>query len=336
MTDAGAPRKFMSEFAVNLPSARWLMIPPSELMRDDGEIDPEVAKLADVCHIYLICRRPATSYDPDGFKFDGKRISGKLVYKIAGKPHELPFDIPFKLADGASTVKLSAYPHRSIETCLPNGECVRYVPASLMAAAQAPRGELRQFEVLYVGQAYAEGRRSALDRLKSHSTLQRILADVLHKMPDDEIMLLTFEYPECTVISSMDGTDKNAIRDESDAKRFPNILDNPLMEHQRICLAEAGLIRYFTPPYNEIYKDSFPASDQKILTNCYALDFSGLIVEIDTEEFGMELYSQKVSASGHHIAQFDLIDPNSRRSFFTFLTKVGRPINFPDVIAPTR
>lgn len=205
-----------------------------------------------------------------------------------------------------------------------------------MAAALAPAGVLRQFEVLYVGQAFAEGRRTALDRLKSHSTLQKILADVLHKMPDDEIMLLTFEYPGYRVISSMDGTDKNAIRDESDAKRFPNILDNPLTEHQKICLTEAGLIRYFNPPYNEIYKESFPASDQKILASCYAVDFSGLVVEIDTEELGMELYSQTVKTSGHHIAKFNLVNPTERRSFFTFLSKHGKPIDFPDVISPTR
>lgn len=133
-----------------------------------------------------------------------------------------------------------------------------------------------------------------------------------------------------------DGTEKNAIRDESDSKRFFSILDNPLTEHQQICLVEAGLIRYFAPPYNEIYKDSFPATDQKILSSCYALDFSALIVEIDVEELGMELYSEKVAASGHHIAKFDLVDPKVRRSFFTFLTKDGQPIDFPDVIPPTR
>lgn len=336
MSDVVPPRKFMSEFAVSVVSARWLMIPPSELTRDDGEMDAESAKIAEHCHIYLICRRPALSYDPDSFKFDGKSVGGKLIYKIGGKSQELPFNIPFELRDGTTQVRLSPYPHRSIESCLPNGDCIRHVPASMMAAALAPAGVLRQYEVLYVGQAYADGRRSALDRLKSHSTLQKILADVLHKMPDDEIMLLTFEYPGYNVISSMDGTDKKAIRDEADAKRFPSILDNPLTEHQKISLAEAGLIRFFNPPYNEIYKDSFPASDQKVLAGCYAVDFSGLIVEIDTSELGMELFSEKVAAADHHLAKFDLVDPTQRRSFFTFLSKDGKPIDFPDVIPPTR
>ena len=119
-------------------------------------------------------------------------------------------------------------------------------------------------------------------------------------MPDDEIFLLAFEYLPYRVITIMDGIDKTAIRDDTDSKRFLSIIDNPLSEHQQICLVEAGLIRYFRPAYNEIYKDSFPASDQKVLSSCYDLDFSGLIVEIDTEELRMQLFSSHIRL-GHLI-----------------------------------
>lgn len=114
MTDAVPARKFLSEFAVSVFSSRWIMIPPSELMRDDGELDAKSAAVAERCHIYLICRRPATSYDPDNFRFDGKKINGKLLYKLSGNQQELSFDIPFELRDGTTQVRLSAYPHRSI------------------------------------------------------------------------------------------------------------------------------------------------------------------------------------------------------------------------------
>lgn len=335
-TGVGAPpRKFLSEFAVNLLSARWIMVTPSDLM-SGGEINQQSAEVAQHCHIYLICRRPAVGYDPDSFRFDGARIEGRLNYKAAGQTESLPFGIPFELVDGATAVRLSSYPHRDIETLRPDGEIVRHLPASVMATAVAPPGVLRQLEVLYVGQAYADGRRSALDRLKSHSTLQKILADVVQKMPDDEILLLTFEYAPYRVITTMDGTDKTAISDPNNAKRFPDVLDNPLSEHQQICLVEAGLIRYFKPSYNEIYRDSFPASDQKILSSCYELDFSALVVEINTDEYLMELFSRHASAATHHIAKFNLIDPTVRRSFFTFLNKEGKAVDFPGVISPTR
>ena len=60
------------------------------------------------------------------------------------------------------------------------------------------------------------------------------------------------------------------------------------------------------------------------------------IVEIDTTELHMELYSEKIKTSDHHIAKFDLVDPTARRSFFTLFSKDGKPIEFPDVIVPTR
>jgi hypothetical protein len=320
----------MSEHAVSLYSARWIGVTPSDLT-GGGEMDKISAEIAERCHIYLVCRRPACSFDPSTFKYDGKNLIGTLVYKLAGETHAVPFDYPFKLLDGATSVRLAPYPHREVQTFTPNGNLVRHLPASYLATAKAADDALRHLEVLYVGQAYAEGNRSAIVRLQSHSTLQKILADVVQKAPDDEILLLTFEYLPYRVITSMDGTDKNAIRDDSDHERFISIIDNPLTEHQQICLVEAALIRYFAPKYNEIYKASFPAADQKILSSCYELDFSGLIVEIDTEELSLPLYSKTVAAACHHIAKFNLIDPNARRSFFTF----GEGEEWPGVISPT-
>jgi hypothetical protein len=149
-------------------------------------------------------------------------------------------------------------------------------------------------------------------------------------------LLLAFEYAPYAVISSFDGIDKTVIRNESDTKRFLSVMDNALSVHDQICLVEAGLIRYFEPKYNEVYKDSFPAADQKILNHCYELDFSGLVVEIDTEELGLTLRSPKVSARSHHIAQFDLVDPTKRRSFFTFVDGSGRAFSTEGVIPPSR
>lgn len=333
MNNTSAPRKFLSEHAVNLYSARWMIITPSDLMAG-GEMSQEVKDVSERSHIYLICRRPVCSYDPETFKHEGNELNGKLIYKIDGKSHEFAFSFPFELVDGATRLELSAYPHRDVDTFMPNGEPARHLPASFVATGFAEADALRQLEVLYVGQAYAEGKRSAFDRLKSHSTLQKILADVIHKMPDDEILLAAFEYVPYRVITSMDGANKDAIRDQSDHQRFMSIIDNPLTENAQICLVEAGLIRYFVPPYNKIYKDSFPSADQKILNSCYELDFSALIVEINTEDLGLKLFSKAVEASYHHLAKFDLIDPAARSSFFTFLTKDGKAVEMPDVISP--
>jgi hypothetical protein len=324
-------RKYLSEFAVSLFSARIIGITPAELM-SGKEPEGEALEISNLCHIYLICRRPASSYDQGAFSFDGAHIKGKLNYKLMGEPKSIEFQFPFKLSDGAVGVRISAYPHRDIETYTEDGEVIRYIPASMLNNGLAEQ-RFRELEVLYVGQAYAGGNRSAIERLRSHSTLQKILADTQHSSPDDELILLAFEY---RVISFFDGINKTAIRDERDSKRFLSIFDNPLTEHQQICLAEAGLIRYFQPQYNTIYKESFPAEDQKLLDQCYELDFSALIVEIDTEDLGFGLYSSAIPMDNHHIAKFDLVDPKERRSFFTFVDREGNAFEMPDVITPSR
>jgi hypothetical protein len=55
-----APRKYLSEFAVNLYSARWLMVTPSEIM-SGGSIPADASELVQRCHIYLI-------YDSMGYR----------------------------------------------------------------------------------------------------------------------------------------------------------------------------------------------------------------------------------------------------------------------------
>jgi hypothetical protein len=333
---AMADRKFLSEFAVNLFSARWMITPASELA-SDGVMAGEAADVSKECHIYLICRRPASAFDPAHHVYEGNHLSGNIVYRRAGVPSAVPFTMPFELVDGATQLRVSNYPHREVQTLNEAGEEIRRVPAhslSLIGIVNDPA--LKTLEVLYVGQAFGDGRRTAIERLRNHATLQKILAQMHHEMPDDEVILLTFEYVPYRVISMFDGVDKKAIRDERDTERFSSILDNPLTEHQQVCLAEAGLIRYFQPKYNEIYKASFPASDQRILDQCYQLDFSALIVEIDTEELDISLYSPAVGAAQHHIAQFDLIDPRFRRSFFAFVDKDGKTFEMPEVIPPSR
>lgn len=329
-------RKYLSEHAVNIYSARWLTITASQLA-SDGKMDAETQEVSNLCHIYVVCRRPSMSIEPERFSFIDGKAQGELLYKIDGVTHNAPFSFSFNLADGATEVRVSPYPHREIQSLNPEGEIVRYVPSDFIEMTRAADIPImRNLEVLYVGQAFADGKRSAVDRLKSHSTLQKILANMQYNNPDDEVVILAFEYLPYRIITMMDGRDRKAIHGESDSERFSSILANPLTKHQQICLVEAALIRYFQPTYNEIYKASFPYSEQKILLDCYRLDFAALIVEIDTEELALQLLSTKVAANTHHIAKFDLIDPTERLSFFTFVHPDGTASKMPDVISPSQ
>jgi len=332
-------REYLSEFAVGMYTARWVMIPSSEI-NADKEIPLEIQEVLDTCHIYIISKIPSLSFCKDTFEYKNETIIGNLLYKVNGEKRELSFNQNFPLLDNATGVKVSKYPHRKIITFNDKNQDIRNLPANLLGLGSqmhVKNKELRNLEVLYIGQAYGDsGNRSAVDRLKSHSTLQKILAEVQHSSPDDEVYVLTFEYMPYQVITSMDGRSNAKIKDYRDIQRFHSILDNPLTEYQQICLIEAGLIRYFQPTYNKIYKDSFPSEKHKILEKCYELDFSGLIVEINTEELSFLLYSEVVSPRYHHIGKIELTDPDERWGFFHFSVGDNQTIKTPDVISRTK
>ncbi|WP_417613401.1 hypothetical protein [Owenweeksia hongkongensis] len=330
-------RKYLSEHSVNLYSNRWLMFPAHQISTAHTD-DPEIQEVINNSHIYLICKRPSCFFVPESLSFDGQAISATLAYRINGAIVERPFKMPFNPPEGMETLRISDYPHRDINTYDRNGQELVHVPATVVATDPPVVSDatLHNLEVLYVGQSFGDGTRNSLERLKSHSTLQKILADMQHSYPDDEALLLTFEYCPYRVVSSFDGVDKNIQEKDGDAERFASILDNPLSKKQQISLAEAGLIRYFQPLYNEVYKESFPASDQKVLNQCYTLDFSGLIVEINTDELGLQLWSPTVKSNDHHIGMFNLYKVDERRSFFSFIKGDGSTFEFPDVTQPTK
>lgn len=240
----GKPRKFISEHAVNICSARWMMTNASQLM-SDSKMSQEHKEVSELCHVYIITKLPRISFRPDTTKYEKERISGHLQYRISGELREVPFDSEFPLLDGAMTAKLSSYPHREIQTFNDDGQQVRYLPANVVAFEPQFRmkhEELNNLEVLYVGQAFGDGDRSAFDRLRSHSTLQKILADVQAECPDDEVYVLMFEYDRYRIITMMNGMIETQKSSEEDSGRFYSIIDNPLSNHQQICLVEAAPI----------------------------------------------------------------------------------------------
>ena len=92
-------------------------------------------------------------------------------------------------------------------------------------------------------------------------------------------------------------------------------------EKERVSLFEAAFIRYFRPPFNEKFKDSFPSTNMKVLKDCYAKDFSAVIAEIGFDELPYKLWSGHVEAKNHHIASFNLSTAEERTVFFSPLRK---------------
>jgi hypothetical protein len=221
---------------------------------------------------------------------------------------------------------VSAYPHRELIGFDEDNEPAVRWPASMISfQADTKDRTINDFEVLYVGQAFGDGTRTAFERLKSHQTLQKILADIHATSPDDEIMLFLFEYEPAKVHIQMDGIAKDAIiSGDEDLMHLHSVLDQPLTQREEISIAEAGLIWYFSPSYNIKLKGGHPNDELKLLTSCYNLDMAGLIVEINTEEFPARLWTENRMPGHHHIAQFDLHDPAIRRTFFSLVDGKGK------------
>ena len=88
-------------------------------------------------------------------------------------------------------------------------------------------------------------------------------------------------------------------------------------EKERVSLFEAAFIRYFRPPFNERFKDSFPSTNMKVLKDCYGKDFSAIIAEVGFDELPYKLCSGQIEAKDHHIASFNLNTKEDRAVFFS-------------------
>jgi hypothetical protein len=317
------PRRYFSEVTLALNTRNALIIPPDQLM-SGKEIPAAASEVLDTCHIYQICRRPGLSFAPEDFHYELPISTGTFIRKIDGKEERHPFKFPIRNRGGGE-VRVASYPHKEIVGYNAKGEEEVVWSTLISCKAQLDDPSINDLEVLYVGQAFGDGTRTAFERLQNHKTLQKILADTHANRPDDEILLLLFEYEPAKAFVHMDGRRKDAkfIGDE-DTQHLRSILDNPLSTKEEISIAEAGLIWYFRPHYNIMLKDSYPKQDLKLLQSLYSLDFNGLVVEINTEEFPLRIWSAERKPGHHHIAQFDLHDPKLRRTFFSLVDDAGQ------------
>lgn len=311
-----AKRKHISDIALGFCSDGLLLLHPKDLDDIEGHPD-EIKQLTDRCHIYLIATRPRVTYIPGSVVASGGETRGRFRFALGGVATECAFSFRGEPAKG-QLLEVGPYPHHKLHVT-EAGQTVSTLPAHMacMMCEDIEKPELRTLNVRYVGMSYAEGRRSARDRLASHATLQRVLADLNSDEPDQEALLVLAEFASPQAVISLYGRDPTLrIEDDRDVGAALERQSAEISKGQEIALIEAGLIRYFRPKYNDRYKETFPAPSQKILAELYSIDFSGLTVEINTESINARLFSDARSDGSHHIAYYDLHDPVVRRSFF--------------------
>jgi len=319
----GPVRKYATEFALNMVGNPVVFTQQQNL---DDLSRPEVAERLqeEPCHIYMICRRPRISINPESFVASATSIS--LEFIVHSQDAVLRFPTTAENGFGTADLTLnSTYPHNLFVINDANGKRLR-AKSGLMAANLRVPGisKYLDLEVLYVGQAYGnDGSRTAPDRLKSHATLQAIYAEALAQSPDKEIWLILWSFSPM-LISSIDGRwNKYLATNEEDDEHAEKVMEESITDQQKINFVEAALIKYFKPSFNVMFKNKFPSPAHATYSKCYELDLNHLIVELNTEHISAKIFSETVPPEWHHTLNFNLHSLEERRSMFSVLIPEG-------------
>ncbi len=278
-------------------------------------------------HIYFILKRPRIYFEPESFHADEENIS--INFKVQTKNDTKVCNATSRNLLGTSNLKLKCeYPFTFFEIF--DNESGKFLSAgdvTLFLSMVFPEllgSEITNCEVLYIGQSYGvDGSKTALDRLKSHSTLQLIYSEAIKKNPDSEIWfaLASFSQYNITLFNNPNRFTSNELRQDEKTfkKTFHHLNQKGINELQAVNFTEAALIRYFQPPYNKEYKDSFPNPTHSSYSECYELDVNSVGFEIDTsDKVYCCFFSQKIAPKPVHMHSFPLHSSDDRKSFFDF------------------
>ena len=312
-------RKYISEFALNMHMTHDMLLQQDDLNKV-GQM--EYFDENNPCHIYIICKRPRIILNPQDFKIENGKIILPFQIQRQNKFENIYRELPY--GGDPDVILTSEYPFNFYEIKKSNGEIIQ-VGKSSMLFQTLPQYDysILDLEVLYIGQSYGvEGARTAPDRLKSHSTLQGIYSEAILRNPDSEIWLLLTSF-EQILLTIMDGrmkvSDEELKKDTEHLKKVTKtVVHVGLKEQQVINFTEAALIRYFQPPYNIEYKETFPNPAHSTYSECYELDINSICIEVNTENLNCRLYSSTILAHWWHMKDFFLHSKEERMSMFDF------------------
>lgn len=288
------------EHALSMYATSFAILPAEGIY--DSKILSHFSGIIQRSHVYVIGFTPDVKYVTSEQKENVIFIS----LKLGSENHTLKF----KVSENIKLVK------GDDQDYLVDEEGNKYVfnNNTLMRMLSNETNKMT-FDVKYIGQAYGkDGKRNAIDRLLKHEKLQQI---AVKGVPDGyQLSLLLLEVQPNTQLITM--FNPFAEQEDDDNSRVKAGLDKlfETTEAEQISLYEAALIRYFYPPYNKEFKDSFPSTNLKILRDCYDKDFAAVIAEICIDDLPLQLYSEKTSPKNYHIAKFHLHNDDNRKAFF--------------------
>lgn len=285
-------QKYFSECSFGQATKAVLLVKPGEL--DELAKHPHVLEKLGQPHIYFVCQRPRVRISSAG-----KRTSQgiRVVLDVAGQDTSITKEIVIPtraLREDMTDVRVAQNGAYFAFTDGTKDTTLLMPPEQLLQVAPASLEELSGLEVVYIGQAFGDsGSRSAVDRLKAHSTLQKVLAEQALSSWWMELVLLLFTFDDPQVFTKMDGRGKPLITGDADTDHFKTIMEEPLSEAESVTIAEASLIRYFQPYYNSHFKGNYPTTELQHLS----MEVGGSLALKHMEMFWMNMHfipAQKV------------------------------------------
>jgi hypothetical protein len=298
-------RKYLTEFGLHVYSSHGTIFYPSDI--------PHL-KFKENFHIYMINLIPKIYFNIDSLVQYKDHISINMILKTTEDTREENIKFTLGAIDHKSLSIDSEQPFKTLKIMYPSKRCIAL--RSLFAYTQFSINRL-ETEVIYIGQSYGkDGSRKALDRLKSHSTLQKILADLVFKEEQRDVAITLWEFSPGW-LSSMDGISKSyQTTDLEDKEHILKVFREGHKYDQIINITEAALIHYFKPEYNEKFKNNFPLITHNGYKHYYDLDYNSIIVEIDQDTINGCIYSKYRPYKFFHDIRYTLNPENIRKSMF--------------------
>jgi hypothetical protein len=266
------------------------------------------------CNIYFILKRPKITINKDSFKLMNKSVFLSAQVQVKNELLKIPLEFEFFKGFG----KMEFYCEYPYHTFLIERNGVPFLGGKIAVfideyIADPIDLSILDYEVLYIGQAYGKnGKRTALNRLSNHSTLQEILNETLSSYPDSDISILLANFQQVLYTAMGAGNPKQEKDITEDEIRFKNFSDKETFsftEKMKINFTEAALINYFKPKYNQKYKNNFPDKSHNSYQKCYDLDLKSMIIELDTSESKRRLFSDVVVERKNYHKQYPSDQP---------------------------
>lgn len=302
----------MSEFALHTYSSHVTMAYPNDLeLIDDGHN----------YHIYMINLIPKLTYVEKTLEIHKDYVTIEVSVKKGEVETIEKLKIRFADVDHREFNYTLDKPKKTLSMLDNEGGGIgaRVLPVYL----QFSSNDL-DTEIIYIGRSFGKnGERNAFHRLKSHSKLQKIQADVMFNEPGMDLSITLWEFTP-RLLSSFDGITKQYEKSmEEDYQHMLKIINDPPLKLKKeiISITEAALIYYFKPEYNSDYVHNFPSEEHKDYNYYYELDYNGVCVELDPSAIDINIFSKEKQYSQYHSIEYSLHSEEERKSFFKFVVK---------------